>query len=73
MPSLIDELYQEESSNPYMTVQEAAKFLCVTPHTVYEYLKFGTLTRYQVGDYKRTLVSRAEVEGLVRPVGRTPE
>lgn len=56
-----------EEENPYMTVREVATYLRVTPHTVYEYLKVGKLTRHRVGDYKRTLVLRAEVEGMVRP------
>lgn len=62
---LREETIREQS--PLMTVREAAEFLRVTNHTVYEYLRDGRLRRYRVGGYKNTRLKRAEVEALVTP------
>src|SRR5262249_16007902 len=45
---------------PYLTVQEAAEYLCSKPQRVYDLLSSRRLTRYKVGS--RVLVLRAELD-----------
>lgn len=56
-----------EAESPYMTIPEAATFLCGKRQRVDDLLSAGRLTRYKDGG--RTLVLRAELKALV--VART--
>jgi excisionase family DNA binding protein len=48
---------------PYLTVPEAAEYLCAKPQRVYDLLSTGRLTRHKDGT--RVLISRVELEGYL--------
>ena len=48
---------------PVLSAKEAADLLGVSRSHVFRFLRDGTLTRIKVGG--RTLIRRAEVEGLI--------
>ena len=67
-------------SSPFMSVNEAAVFLCCKPQRVYDLLSARTLGRYRDG--ARVLIKRSELEmyvtatqhartGALRVVGRS--
>lgn len=55
------------SSSPWMTRQEVAAYLRVSPKTVDRYVREGKLTKHQVGDLSSPRLRRTEVEALVTP------
>ena len=52
------------SGAPYMTVKQAAIFLCVSEATIRHFLTIRKLRRFKVGS--RTLILRADAQALVR-------
>lgn len=52
----------------YMTTREAAQYSRVTPGTIRRWIVDGRLQRHGTGKY--ILVSRAELDGLVRADGK---
>jgi len=68
---LREEVVEEQS--PWMTIQEAAKFLRVSDHTVHEYHRTRKpdgermLKKYRVANFQTVRVKRADVEALVQP------
>lgn len=57
----------------YITRQEAADLLRVSPITVDTYVYKGFLTKYKVKNSSRVLYLREEVEGLITPQAKIPE
>jgi excisionase family DNA binding protein len=53
--------------SPYLTGDEAAKFLCCRKRRIYELIQDGRLPRH--GDGRRVLVLRSDVEALAAGVG----
>ena len=51
---------------PYMTVNDAARYLCVHPRTVWRRVAEGKLTLY--GPKSKRLLKREDVESLISPV-----
>ncbi len=49
--------------SPYMTINEAAKYLCVSPRTVWRRIAEGKLTLY--GPASKRLLKREDVEALI--------
>jgi excisionase family DNA binding protein len=52
-----------EPSSPYMTIPEAAEYLCTSRQRIDDLLSSGRLHRVKEG--RRTLVERAELEGYL--------
>jgi excisionase family DNA binding protein len=70
---LAEEVIEEQS--PWMTIQEAAKYLRVSDHTIHEYHRTRrpdgrrVLEKHRIGGFQTIRVRRADVEALVKPVG----
>jgi excisionase family DNA binding protein len=51
---------QRPPASPYMTVAQAAEYICAKPQRIYDLVSAGRLKRYKDGS--RVLVSRAELD-----------
>jgi excisionase family DNA binding protein len=59
-----------QRASPYLTVAQAAEYLCARPQRVYDLLSARRLTRYKDGT--RVLVARAELEAHLGGNGKSP-
>ncbi len=61
----LDQLKKAKAPNEYMTVNQTAEHIGVTPFTIRTYTKKGILTRYMLGNsirYKRREVDAAMIQ-----------
>lgn len=63
---ILDDLIDREPS-PWMTIEEAADYWKVTPHTIHVWCRAGKLTKHRVGGFQTIRLKREEVESLARP------
>lgn len=54
-----------EQVSPYLTVEEVAAFLRVSPRTVHDLIRRGKLDAIRAGSRKLTRVTRISVEAFV--------
>lgn len=53
--SLSEKINNIERLNKWLTINESAKFLSVTPSQVHKYAKAGHLTKYHIGEGNKLL------------------
>ena len=62
--------HTEVAASPYLTIDEAARYLRCTRQRLYDLCSSGRLTRHKDG--RRVLISRTELDAHLAAGGRSP-
>ena len=68
--AMIDARPHPTSTSPYMTIPEAAEYLCCSRQRIDDLLSQRRLSRHKDG--RRTLVSRVELDGYIAAIAVKP-
>jgi excisionase family DNA binding protein len=59
---------EEKSKAGYLMHVEAARYLCISPKTLYNKVAQGEIPAYKYKNCKKNLYKISDLDGLLRPV-----